>query len=97
MLIRSRPLTMMEPCMGSYTRVMQLKTVVLPAPLGPIIENISPFSTEKETLSSAKIPPKRIESSSTFSSANRAPSSYLGRSKPGRPWINLFIIVLGPV
>ena len=59
--------------MGSYTRVMQLKTVVLPAPLGPMIEKISPFSTEKETPSSARIPPKRIERSSTSKSANRPP------------------------
>jgi hypothetical protein len=48
---------------------MQLKAVVLPAPLGPIIETISPVSTSKETSLTANRPPKRLTMRSTSSSA----------------------------
>ena len=40
---------------------MQLKTVDLPAPLGPISACMAPLSKVIEKLSSAKRPPKRIE------------------------------------
>src|SRR3954471_186814 len=43
---------------------MQLKQVVLPAPLGPIRPTISNSSTFRLTSSRACRPPKRIESSS---------------------------------
>src|ERR1700704_5486946 len=43
---------------------MQLKHVVLPAPLGPMSPTISNSSTFRLTSSSACRPPKRIESSS---------------------------------
>src|ERR1700737_666643 len=39
---------------------MQLKSVVLPAPLGPMSANTSPSSTSKLTLSTATKPPKRF-------------------------------------
>src|SRR5713226_7516993 len=48
---------------------MTLKSVVLPAPLGPIRPTTSPASTVKETRSSATTPPKRTLSSRTSSSA----------------------------
>ena len=40
--------------------VNTLKNVVLPAPLGPMIEAIWPSSSVKSTLSSAVRPPKRL-------------------------------------
>ena len=38
---------------------MRLKTVVLPAPFGPISVNTSPRRTSKLTSSTARTPPKR--------------------------------------
>src|SRR5712691_10792099 len=61
--------TVTLPPLGLYTRVMTLKSVVLPAPLGPIRATTSPASTVKETRSSATTPPKRTLSSRISSSA----------------------------
>src|SRR3979409_908383 len=44
---------------------MQLTIEVLPAPLGPIIENSSPSFTPKLTSLSARTPPKRSETPRT--------------------------------
>src|SRR5574340_1434470 len=52
---------------------MQLKSVVLPAPFGPMSPQIAPGATEKLTSSSAVTPPKRIVRPATRSSA-RAPA-----------------------
>src|ERR1019366_6445620 len=41
------------PEVNGYRPVMQLKAVVLPAPLGPIMETISPSPTSKERSSTA--------------------------------------------
>src|SRR5262245_27063384 len=48
-----------SPPSGLYRRVMTLKTVVLPAPLGPISPTMPPSSTSNETSSSATMPPNR--------------------------------------
>src|ERR1700734_3389409 len=48
---------------------MQLKSVVLPAPFGPIRPQIAPRGTSKETSSSAVTPPKRIVTPWTASRA----------------------------
>src|SRR5262245_43087970 len=40
--------------------VIALNTVVLPAPLGPMMEKICPFSTTRSTAFTAVIPPNRI-------------------------------------
>src|SRR5712691_412563 len=60
--------TVTLPPLGLYTRVMTLKRVVLPAPLGPISATTSPASTVKETRSNATTPPKRTLSSRISSS-----------------------------
>src|ERR1700733_13517428 len=49
---------------------MQLKTVVLPAPFGPISAVISPWCAWKERSSMATRPPKRIVRCSTESSVS---------------------------
>src|SRR2546428_12494251 len=57
------------PAAGLYTRVMTLKRVVLPAPLGPISATTWPASTANETRSRAITPPKRTLRSRTSSRA----------------------------
>src|SRR5688500_6976652 len=53
---------------------MQLSTLVLPAPLGPISASSSPRSTEIDTSSSTTRPPKRRPSLLTSSSAIPPPA-----------------------
>src|SRR5918996_4883777 len=48
---------------------MTLKSVVLPAPLGPIRAVIEPAPTPKVAPSTARMPPKRLTTPSTSSSA----------------------------
>src|SRR5262245_38519376 len=55
--------------------LMQLSTLVLPAPFGPINANSSPLSTRSETRSSTLSPPKRRLSVSTSSSAIPSPGT----------------------
>ena len=50
---------------------MTLKTVVLPAPFGPISPDTTPRETSNETPSSATMPPKRNVTSLTESSIER--------------------------
>src|SRR5262245_43691736 len=54
---------------------MQLSTLVLPAPFGPIRANSSPGSTAKETPSSTTRPPKRSVSPSISISAIPSPAA----------------------
>src|SRR4051812_39603050 len=53
----------------------QLRTLVLPAPFGPISANSSPPATLRETSSSTRSPPKRSERCSIASSAIPPPAS----------------------
>src|SRR5689334_18052485 len=55
----SRPASEMLPASGARWPVSWLISVVLPAPLGPMIACSSPCSTSSETLSVARMPPKR--------------------------------------
>src|SRR2546428_623634 len=54
-----RPSKRTSPPSGVSRRLRQLKSVVLPAPFGPMRPTIAPSSTSKETASSARMPPKR--------------------------------------
>src|SRR6202165_213666 len=72
------PSTSTVPPLGRYTRVMTLKRVVLPAPLGPMSATTCPASTLKETRSSATTPPKRTLRSRT-SRSDTPPNTKLGR------------------
>src|SRR5688500_2412041 len=60
---------------------MTLKSVVLPAPLGPIRPKISPCATESETSSSAVNPPKRFVMPRTSSNAS---AGDIGTFRSGR-------------
>src|SRR5579871_1286851 len=53
---------------------MQLTIEVLPAPLGPMIENSSPPLTPKLTSVSARTPPKRKETERTSNVWSKRPS-----------------------
>src|SRR5262245_48650217 len=68
---------------------MMENSVVLPAPLGPISAVIRPASTASETLSTARRPPKRLNTRSTRSSAmgalqERAPQTRKTRTQIGQ-------------
>src|SRR5438128_3490029 len=53
---------------------MQLRSVVLPAPFGPMMPRMSPSSTPKLTPASALTPPKRLLTSLTASKVTPAPT-----------------------
>src|ERR1041384_1014581 len=55
--------------------LMQLSTLVLPAPFGPISANSSPRATRSDTRSSTCRPPKRNDNASTLSSAIPSPGA----------------------
>src|SRR5579883_2041385 len=57
---------------------MQLRSVDLPAPLGPMRPTISPASTASETSLSARRPEKDSDRRSTSSSATRHPPPRAG-------------------
>src|SRR5689334_2580560 len=61
---------------------MQLNSVVLPAPLGPMRPTISPLSMTSETLLLATRPPKRLVADSTLSSV--AIALAVGGGRPRR-------------
>src|SRR5579884_4065708 len=67
----SRPSNQMLPVVGGKSPVMQLNSVVFPAPLGPIRAKTWPRSTVKLTSSTARSPPKRLL---TCSQRRMAPS-----------------------
>src|ERR1700683_4935014 len=60
----SSPSNRTPPLVGRSTPVRQLKNVLLPAPLGPMIARISLRATSKLTSDSALRPPKRTERAS---------------------------------
>src|SRR5260370_21368851 len=53
------PANLIVPACGSNCPVSWLISVVLPAPLGPMIACNSPLATSSETLSVAVMPPNR--------------------------------------
>src|ERR1044072_8630617 len=55
--------------------LMQLSTLVLPAPFGPISANSSPRATRSDTRSSTCRPPKRNDNASISSSAIPSPGA----------------------
>ncbi len=59
-VVMSRPSKVIVPSLGLCTPLMRLKKVVLPAPLGPMMALILPFSMLVLTLLTAVLPPKRL-------------------------------------
>ena len=64
-----RPSNSTSPLVGTYRRDRQLKSVVLPAPFGPISPTMCPGATSNDTPSSAMMLPKRTAIFRTLSSA----------------------------
>src|ERR1700730_4018026 len=60
-----RPSKRTRPRVGWYTPVTTLKTVVLPAPLGPMSAKIDPSGTDRLTSLRATTPPNAIVSESS--------------------------------
>src|SRR5207245_726860 len=69
---------------------MQLSSVVLPAPFGPMMPRTSPSSTPKLTPARAFTPPKRLLTSLTASKVMPAPTLTLPR-KRGREVSHLIL------
>src|SRR5262245_40339876 len=78
----SDPSKMIWPLVGRRTPVKQLKNVLLPAPLGPMMARISPRGTAKLTLFNAVSPPKRTVSFSVRRMGSVTPSAR-GTERPG--------------
>src|ERR1019366_905343 len=57
----SRPSKTMRPLVGAKTPAMRLKSVVLPAPFGPMSATISPWSTRSDTSETAFRPRKYLQ------------------------------------
>jgi hypothetical protein len=75
------PSKRMSPESGVYKRVTTLKTVVFPAPFGPISPTISPGCTSNETPSRATTPPnRRVTFSTTRRGAATVGGSYAARA-----------------
>ena len=78
----SRPFQCSDPAWGSTKPHITLKSVVLPAPLGPITPRTSPGATLTDTESSAVMPPKLTVSPSAANAAPcpRLPSTPIDRN-----------------
>ncbi len=59
-LVMSRPLNRIRPSVGRYCPLSRLKKVVLPAPLGPMMDLSVNGATSRVTWSTATWPPKRM-------------------------------------
>src|SRR5258705_10995033 len=73
----------MVPAVGGSAPEMQLKSVVLPEPLGPMRPRISPSRTSKDTPFSAVKPPKCLVRLVTVSMGTDAGPG--ARERPARP------------
>src|ERR1700681_2958025 len=72
------PSRVIDPEVIGKSPVTQLNAVVLPAPLGPIIDRISPLSRLKLTLETARRPPNRLVTLSSSRSATSGDSLHGG-------------------
>ena len=87
-----------RPLVGSYTPVMQLKAVVLPAPLGPIRATISPWFTSRDRSFTATTPPNCMVTCSsrrTFSTWLISPP-LSGRLAAGKQNVREFLVPIMP-
>src|SRR3954463_13098405 len=75
----SRPAKWMVPEFGASCPVNWLISVVLPAPLGPMMACSSPGTTSSDRLSVARMPPKRR---TRFSTRSKGSAKELATAKP---------------
>src|SRR5271155_4020273 len=57
----SRPSNVIVPSLGAISPASRLKSVVFPAPFGPMIACSVPLRTSRSTPSTATMPPNRFE------------------------------------
>src|SRR5260370_5444854 len=81
----SSPARKIAPDVGRRTPVRQLKKVLLPAPLGPMMARTSPLGTAKSTPLRAVSPPKRTVSFSVRSRGRARPGEALALPLPPGP------------
>src|SRR5690242_15902014 len=82
--VMSSPSKTMRPPLGRSTPVRQLKNVLLPAPLGPMIARTSSRAVSKLTRDNADNPPKRIDNASVLRiDADSAPRPGAGERSSG--------------
>src|SRR4029453_5074747 len=80
------PLKKISPVVSGITPVIRLKTVLLPAPLGPTRPWIGPRATVIERSATASRPPKRRETlRSSRSKAGSHRSRFLSAPSPEEP------------
>ena len=77
-------------------RLMRLKIVLLPAPLGPTMAKISPSVTSKDTPSTALMPPKEIEMSCGLEQGRAGRAAGFLRGMPCSPLAPAFADRLDP-
>ena len=75
MCVIEPPRNRTSPDVGRVNPVTRLKTVVLPAPFGPMMPSISPDAQAMSTSSRARRPPKDFDNPSISSSADRPASA----------------------
>src|SRR5512139_1181618 len=78
-----RPSSVMDPAVGGMSPETRLRSVVLPAPFGPMSPCTSPASTRREAPSTAASPPKVRRTPSSSSSTGLPPRPQPGPD-PGR-------------
>src|SRR5207249_858064 len=84
----SRSKSVTEPASGASSPVIRLKSVVLPAPLGPMMSRRSPGSTTRLTPEVTRSPPNDLSRPRTASALSGRSSDHLPGPKPadlGRP------------
>ena len=77
------PAKRMAPAVTGKTPVMRLNSVVLPAPFGPMTATSWPRATEKDTLFTARRPPKLLLTPSMVRKPSRA-AELTSVTAPGR-------------
>ena len=84
--VMSRPSKEIRPVVGLYRPVSMLKKVVLPAPLGPMIETIERSGIEKSTSLTATRPPNSLE---TPLASSRTSPSRVGPARAPAPVVRV--------
>src|SRR5438132_9075013 len=79
--VMSRSKSVTEPASGAGSPVIRLKSVVFPAPLGPMMSRRSPGSTTRLTPEVTRSPPNDLSRPRTASALSGGPSDHLPGSQ----------------
>ena len=89
--VTSRPKSVIRPSLGGSSPLIRLKSVVFPAPLGPMMARRSPGRTSRLTPSTARRPPKARDTPDSVS-AESAVSIRMGR-REARPPVDVLAML----